>query len=82
VILALGIIGAYLTPFVIGNGGWDNPGISFNAYLTYFTAVNVTVFLLGKHMAIRDLIPLNMLGLFFGTSTLYHLSYIDKASTV
>ncbi len=78
VILALGIIGAYLTPFVIGNGGWDNPGISFNAYLIYFAAVNMIVFLMGREIAIHDLIPLNMLGLFFGTSTLYHLSYLDN----
>ncbi len=79
VILALGIIGAYLTPFVIGNGGWDNPGISFNAYLIYFAAVNMIVFLMGREIAIHDLIPLNMLGLFFGTSTLYHLSYLNNA---
>ena len=78
VILALGLIWAYLTPFVIGNGGWDNPGIPFNAYLTYFAAVNIIIFLIGKEIAIHDLIPLNMLGLFFGTSTLYHLSYLDK----
>lgn len=78
VILALGIIGAYLTPFVIGNGGWDNPGISFNAYLIYFAAVNMIVFLMGREIAIHDLIPLNMFGLFFGTSTLYHLSYLNN----
>ncbi len=77
VILALGIIWAYLTPFVIGNGWWDNPGIPFNAFLIYFAAVNIIVFLMGREIAIHDLIPLNMLGLFFGTSTLYHLSYLD-----
>lgn len=77
VILALSMIGAYLTPFVIGNSGWDNPNIPYNAYMIYFASVNLIVFLLGRTLAIHDLIPLNMLGLFFGTSTLYHLSYLD-----
>lgn len=48
VILMLGMIGAYITPFVIGqNDVWVN-NVSFNAYLIYFFAVNVSVFLMGR----------------------------------
>ena len=75
VILALGMLGVYLTPFILGqNDSWAKD-ISFNAYLIYFTAVNVVIFFMGREIAIYDLIPLNLFGLFFGTYTLYALSY-------
>lgn len=75
VILVLGILGAYLTPFILGqNDSWVQ-NISFNAFLIYFSAVNIVIFLLGREIAIYDLIPLNLLGLFFGTYTLHALSY-------
>jgi hypothetical protein len=78
VILGLGILGAYLTPFVIGqNDAWVS-NISFNAYLIYFAAVNVVIFLLGKEIAIHDLVPLNLAGLFFGTYSIYSLIYEGK----
>lgn len=35
----------------------------------------MVVFLLGRELATHDLIPLNLLGLFFGTTTLYNLVY-------
>ena len=77
VILILGMIGAYITPFVIGqNDVWvDN--VSFNAYLIYFLAINVAVFLIGKEVSVRDIIPLNTIGLFVGVSTLWGLSNSD-----
>ena len=60
VILALGMLGAYLTPFILGqNDSWAKD-ISFNAYLIYFTAVNVVIFFMGREIAIYDLIPLNL----------------------
>ena len=40
------------------------------------------VFLLGKELAVHDLVPLNILGLFFGTSVLYHLSYYNNIQAV
>lgn len=46
VILALGILGAYLTPFVIGQNDVWASNISFNAYLVYFASVNIVIFLL------------------------------------
>ena len=75
VILALGIIGAYLTPFFIGQNDVWASNISFNAYLVYFATVNIVIFILGREIAIHDLIPLNLLGLFFGTYTLHRLVY-------
>lgn len=81
-ILILGMIGAYITPFVIGqNGAWVQ-NISFNAYLMYFLAINVAVYLLGREISVRNIIPLNIAGLFIGTSTLYHLSYSDGISKI
>lgn len=50
--------------------------------MIYFAAVNAIIFLLGKEIAIHDLIPMNMLGLFFGTSTLYHLSYLGNDAMI
>lgn len=63
VILALVLLGAYLTPFVIG-GEWGTSTLSFNSYLIYFVIANVVVFLLGREIALRDIVPLNMIGLF------------------
>lgn len=74
VILALVLIGAYMTPFVIG-WEWGTSMLSFNTYLLYFFVANVTIFLLWREIAINDLIPLNILWLFIGTSSLYTLSY-------
>jgi hypothetical protein len=82
VILVLGILGAYLTPFVIGQNDVWASNISFNAYLVYFAAVNIVVFLMGREIAIHDLIPLNLLGLFFGTYTLHHLVYTGDIAAV
>lgn len=74
VILALVLIGAYITPFVIG-GEWGTSSLSFNTYLLYFFVANVAIFLLWREIAIYDLIPLNMVGLLVGTTSLYTLSY-------
>lgn len=82
VILALGIFGAYMTPFVIGQNDIWASNISFNTYLIYFAAVNIVIFFLGREIAIHDLIPLNLAGLFFGTYTLYTLIYTDKMGIV
>lgn len=82
VILALGILGAYITPFVIGQNDVWASNISFNAYLVYFATVNVVIFLMGREIAVHDLIPLNLAGLFFGTYTLHSLVYADKIQEV
>ncbi len=82
VILALGILWAYLTPFVIGQNDVWSSSLSFNAYLVYFAAVNIVIFLMGREIAVHDLIPLNLLGLFFGTYTLHKLIYTSKITEV
>jgi hypothetical protein len=82
VILMLGMIGAYLTPFVIGqNDVWVN-NVSFNAYLIYFFAVNVAVFLIGREISVRDVIPLNIIGLFVGITTLWGLASSQNIDAV
>ena len=75
VILILGILGAYLTPFVIGQNDVWASNISFNAYLVYFAAINMVIFFLGREISVHDIIPLNLSGLFFGTYSLYVLIY-------
>ncbi|MDD5770205.1 MAG: DUF2339 domain-containing protein [Candidatus Gracilibacteria bacterium] len=82
VILILSLLGAYLTPFVIGqNDSWIQ-SISFNSYLIYFTAVNIVLFQMSKDLDLTNISPLNILGLFFGTSTLYKLSYYGGISNI
>ncbi len=74
IILAIALLWSYLTPFVIG-WEWGSSVLSFNSYLIYFLVANITIFLMWKELALRNLVPLNMLWLFFGTSSLYYLSY-------
>ncbi len=81
-ILILGMIGAYITPFTIGQNGVWIQHISFNAYLIYFLAINIAVYALGREISVRNIIPLNIAGLFIGTSTLYHLSYASGISII
>lgn len=80
VILAIALLGSYLTPFVIG-WEWGTSALWFNSYLVYFLIANISIFLLGKEIALKDLIPLNMLGLFFGTSSLYYFGFGNITST-
>lgn len=82
VILILGMIGAYITPFVIGQNDVWVENISFNAYLIYFLAVNVAVFLMGRELSVRQIIPLNVIGLFVGVSTLWSLSLTDGINAI
>jgi hypothetical protein len=81
-ILIIGMIGAYITPFVIGQNEVWVQNVSFNAYLLYFCAVSGAMFLIGRDISIRDIIPLNMIGLFVGISTLWNLAYSDGIRTV
>lgn len=75
VILILSMLWAYLTPFVIWqNDSWVQ-SISFNSYLIYFAWVNIVAYQLWKDLSIKSIIPLNILWLFFWTSSLYALSY-------
>lgn len=78
VILILGILGAYLTPFVIGQNDVWSSNISFNSYLIYFAMINAVIFILWKEISAQKIIPLNLAGLFFGTITLYGLVYTDN----
>lgn len=82
VILILGLIWAYLTPFVIWWIDSWKQSISFNSYLIYFTTVNVVLFQMSKDFALKNIAPLNILWLFFWTSTLYKLSYAEWISNV
>lgn len=82
VILMLGMIGAYITPFVIGQNDIWVENVSFNAYLIYFFAVNVSVFLIGREISVRDMIPLNILGLFIGVSTLWGLASSNNVNAI
>lgn len=82
VILILWMIGSYITPFVIGqNDSWVQE-ISYNAYLTYFAAVNIVIFIMWREISIRDTIPLNIWWLFFGSSTLYFMYYTREINKI
>jgi hypothetical protein len=74
VIFALGMLAAYLTPFVIG-GEFGSSLLSFNSYLIYFASVSIIGTLIGRDFSVRTLQPLNTLGLLFGTASLYAFAY-------
>lgn len=75
VIIVMSLLWSYLLPFVIWqNGSWTQ-SISFNSYLIYFTAINIVLFQMSKDFALKNIAPINILWLFFGTSSLYALSY-------
>ncbi len=74
VIFALSMLAAYLTPFVIG-GEFGTSALSFNSYLMYFASVNIIGTILGRDFSVRELQPLNLAGLFFGTTTLYMVAF-------
>ena len=83
VILILSLIWAYLTPFVIWQQWTWTQNMSFNSFLIYFTSINIVLYQLGKDFSLKTIIPLNIAWLFFGTSSLYALSYkgIELASS-
>jgi len=81
IILILGMIGAYITPFVIGQHDVWIDNVSFNSYLLYFLAINMAVFFIGREISVRDIIPLNIAGLFIGVSTLWGLSSSESLLT-
>lgn len=74
-ILILGLVGAYATPFVIGQNDVWASNLSFNAYLIYFAMINATIFLLGREIAVHKIVPLNLIGLFLGTISIHGLMY-------
>ena len=65
-----------MTPFAIGQNDIWASSLSFNAYLIYFAAINMVVFLLGREIVVSDLIPLNLIALFVGSSSIYALVYV------
>lgn len=74
-ILVLAIIGAYLTPFVIGQEDSWKYVLSYNSYLLYFFAVNLAIFVLSRTMFLGDIVLLNGVGLLVGTTLLRTLAY-------
>lgn len=79
-ILLVGILGGYLTPFFIGESGgfkqfMADTGIfhyelPLTAFLIYFAAINMAIFLVASHFFLRGIGLLNSLGLFIGTLSL------------
>lgn len=80
VILILGILWAYLTPFVIGQNDIWSSNVSFNAYLIYFAAVNVSILILARDLPVHQVIPVNLLWLFLATLWLTSLDVQTSTS--
>ena len=74
-IFVLSLVGAYLTPFVIGQEASWTYAISYNSYLLYFFAVNLSIFALSRRIWLGDIVPLNALGLLIGITTLHSVAY-------
>lgn len=77
-ILVLGALGAYLTPFILGQHDVWSSNLSFNAYLIYFAAIGMTIFLLSREISAYKLIPLNLFWLYLGTTILHYLTFADS----
>jgi hypothetical protein len=73
-ILIIGMIGAYATPFFIGQiGGFetgDPYNISYLQFLIYFLAINIALLISSFRLNLISLIGANALGLFIGTLSL------------
>jgi hypothetical protein len=79
-VLLIGILGGYLTPFFIGQGGqitsfikdegvfhYDLP---LMAFLIYFVAINIAILLTANNFFVKGIGLLNTLGLLIGTASL------------
>ena len=75
VILVLWLLWAYLIPFVIGQDGVWASNVSFNAYLIYFIAVNLSVLIVSRELSTYDIIPANLVWLFISTFSIYSLTF-------
>jgi len=63
-ILSVGILGAYLTPFWIGQvGSFEDYSVSYLGFLFYFLAINISLMLASFRMNSFGLMSLNSLGL-------------------
>ncbi len=82
-ILALGLLGGYLTPFFIGKAGEFHSylasgnafdyNLSLPVFLIYFAILGLAIFLVSNKMFLKGIGLLNSVGLFLGTFSLVAL---------
>lgn len=72
-ILGLGIIGAYMTPFFLGQQGVWNFALSYNSFLVYFLGINIALFLSARKIFLKDIILFNSVGLFAASASMNYL---------
>jgi hypothetical protein len=63
-ILGMGILGAYMTPFFLGQEWVWNFDLSYNQFLIYFLGINIALFFAAKKIFLKDIVLFNMMGLF------------------
>lgn len=66
-VLLSSILGAYLTPFFIGQVDEWRYVLGYHAYLSYFLAVNVAMFVASRKMNLSEIIPINGVSLMVAT---------------
>lgn len=76
-VLLASILGAYLAPFFIGQADSWKYVLGYEAYLAYFLAVNVALYVASRKMELTDVIPINGLALMVSTVFLRLLGF-DK----
>lgn len=72
-ILGMGILGAYMTPFFLGQEGVWEYGVSYNSFLLYFLGINIALFFSAKKIFLKDVIICNLSGLFIASATMNYL---------
>ena len=84
-ILGMGILGAYMTPFFLGQEWvWDFQ-LGYNSFLIYFLGINIALFFAAKKIFLKDIVLFNMMGLFVASASmnyLYTSGTIDQISLV
>lgn len=74
VILSLGILGGYATPFFMGQAGTFDYSLDISAYFAYFIAINIITLWVVQKFFLPAIGLLNIIGLFAGTTALSFIS--------
>lgn len=75
----MGILGAYMTPFFLGQEGvWDFD-LSYNSFLIYFLGINIALFFAARKIFLKDIILCNLTGLFVASAS---MNYLYASGTV
>lgn len=80
-VLLASVLGAYLTPFFIGQTDAWKYALGYDAYLAYFLAVNVAMFVASRKMDLSEIVPVNGLAMMASTAFMRIIGFQDDLGT-